>query len=284
MPSRKTSAAALAALGLSSLSPVQQGAAVIVAGSAALFASPALASINLPGVGIVVKKKPGNCCPIIAHADAKGETRITGLEPGLYAVRVLEGAQEVPMRVGPDGRLAFKTWEDQVFPKNIDPRVRIAPTTRRWAEQIALADDTGTQAAGRPPRGPAGTIVNTAKPGNPPWCPPGWLCAWDRTVIAGLSAPRLAEATGISREAAQIIATEQARNGPFADLIDFARRICPQTAIDFGDLSVRFGSDTMLVKRGSDPKNPGFRCARGTGEMELFGKKHNYVGHVTLLR
>lgn len=284
MPSRKTAAAALAALGLSSLSPVQQGAAVFVAGTAALWAIPALAQVGVPGVGVVVKKKPGNA-PIIAHADAKGETRITGLEPGLYTVRVFEGEQEVLMKVGRDGRLAFKAWEEQVDPRNIDPRVRMKPTTRRWAEQIALADDTGTQAAGRPPRGPAGAIVNAGEPGNPPWCPKGWLCHWDKTAIAGLSAPRLAEATGIPPETAQIIATEQTRNGPFTDLIDFARRVCPQTAVDFEEASIRFGSDTMLVMRGNgSPKNPGFRCARGTGEMELFGKKHNYVGHVTLLR
>lgn len=264
-PSRKAVAATLAALGLSSLSPVQQGAALVAAGTVALWASPALAQVGVPGVGVVVKKKPGNA-PIIAHADAKGETRITGLEPGLYTVRVFEGAQEVPMRVGSDGRLAFKAWEDvaRPDPRAADPRARRAlPVVRRWAEQIPFDPaPSGIQLlaiAGRPPKN---AIID----------------------INAADGARLTEGTAITREGVAAIAAERARNGPFTDLLDFARRTCPQTAIDFEDASIRFGGDTMLVWRGGDPKAPGFKCARGTGEMELFGKKHNYVGHVTLLR
>ena len=262
MASRKTAAAALAALGLGSLSPVQQGAALFVAAGAALWSSPALASTTIPGVGFVIKKKPGNA-PIIAPTDANGETRITGLEPGLYTVRVFEGAQEVPMRVGRDGRLAFKAWEDIKLSDSrvADPRARRAlPVVRRWAEQIA--DDA-------PCSGPRGC---------------GGLTATDAMDVNQADGSRLTDGTAITREGVAVIVAERVRNGPFSDLVDFARRTCPQAAIDFSDASVRFGTDTMLVKRGLNPKNPGFKCARGTGEMELFGKKHNYVGHVTLLK
>ncbi len=269
MPSRKTAAAALAALGLSSLSPIQQGAAVIAAGTAALWASPALASTQIPGVGVVIKKKPGNA-PIIAHADSNGETRITGLEPGLYTVRVFEGAQEVPMRVGPDGRLAVVARQDAKVPdrRAADPRVRRAlPLVHRWAEQIAFDGGSG----------------DTGKAG----LRGGWIIPLTSLPIVDVNkadGARLTEGTAISREGVAVIVAERTRNGPFTDLVDFARRTCPQTAIDFSDASVRFGTDTMLVKRGGDPKAPGFKCARGTGDMDLFGKKHNYVGHVTLLR
>lgn len=262
MPSRKFIAATLAALGLSGFSSVQQGTVLVAAGTAVLWASPALAQGTIPGVGIVIKKKPGNA-PIIAHADANGETRITGLEPGLYTVRVFEGAQEVPMKVGPDGRLAFKAWEDTARPdpRAADPRARRAlPVVRRWAEQIA--DDA-------PCSGIRGCHDLTAS---------------DPMDVNTGDGARLTDGTAITREGVAVIVAERVRNGPFSDLVDFARRTCPQTALDFSDASIRFGTDTMLVRRGGDPKSAGFKCARGTGEMELFGKKHNYVGHVTLLR
>ena len=268
MPSRKTAAAALAALGLGSLSPVQQGAALMVAGTAALWASPALAA-GIPGVGLVIKKKPGNA-PIIAPTDPNGEIRITGLEPGLYSVRVFEGAQEVPMRVGPDGRLAFVARQGAKAPDSraADPRARRAlPVVHRWAEQIAFdggAGDTGDAGL----RG-------------------GWIIPLISLVIVDVNkadGSALINGTAITREGVAVIVAERVRNGPFTDLVDFARRTCPQAALDFSDASVRFGSDTMLVKRGGDPKQAGFKCARGTGEMELFGKKLNYVGHVTLLK
>ena len=258
----------VAALGLSALSPMQQAGVALTVAGVAMWSAPALAQQTLPGVGIVIKRKPGNA-PIIAPTDANGETRITGLEPGLYTVRVFEGAQEVPMRVGRDGRLAFKAWEDQVFPKNIDPRVRMAPTTRRWAEQIAFEGSGG-------PSGPADLRGGSV-----------WLALLASRVDIDANTSNsdiLAREMHNSSDVARTIVAERTRNGPFTDLVDFARRTCPQAAIDFSDASVRFGTDTMLVKRGLNPKNPGFKCARGTGEMELFGKKHNYVGHVTLLK
>ena len=50
--------------------------------------------------------------PIVAPSDGKGEVRLTGLEPGTYTVQVFGGAQEVPMKVGPDGTLAFVNGPD----------------------------------------------------------------------------------------------------------------------------------------------------------------------------
>lgn len=60
--SRMIAATAIATMELSSLTPVQQGAAIVAAG--ALWVSPAMASLGIPGVGVVIKKKPGNA-PII---------------------------------------------------------------------------------------------------------------------------------------------------------------------------------------------------------------------------
>ena len=258
----------LAALGLTSLSPVQQGAALVAAGTAALWASPALAQTGIPGVGVVVKKKPGNA-PIIAPSDANGEVRITGLEPGEYSVRVIEGAEEVTMRVGRDGRLAFVAWEDAKAPdpRAADPRARRAlPVVRRWAEQIAFDKGSG-------PEGPA-----SLKGGSV-------FIALLATINVNTSdVAAIARETRNTPEAARAIVAERTRGGPFKDMIDFARRVGPLAAVDFEDASVKFGEQTLLVKRGGDPKAPGFKMGRGTGDFSLFGTKHGYVGHVTLLR
>lgn len=278
-PSRKFTAAALAALGLSSLSPVQLGAALIAAGTAALWASPALAQNQIPGVGIVVKHGRS---ATIAPSDANGEVRLTGLEPGEYSVRVFEGAEEVPMRVGRDGRLAFVAWEDAKAPdpRAADPRARRAlPVVRRWAEQIAFGDGRDTTAILAKP-GPG--LVDG--PCDEPPCPfrPRQAGLIDvNTSPAEELVPGLVNSPG----AARAIVAERNSGGPFKGLVDFARRVCPKVAVDFEDASIKFADQTMLVRRGTgSPKNAGFKCARGTGELELLGKKHNYVGHVTLLR
>ena len=267
--SRKTAAAALAALGLSSLSPVQQGAALVAAGTAALWASPALAQGGIPGVGLVVKRKPGNA-PIIAPSDANGEVRLTGLEPGEYSVRVVEGAEETPLRVGRDGRRAFTAWEDAKAPdpRAADPRARRAlPVVRRWAEQIAFDKGSG-------PEGPASRI-----------CCTGWIIPLIALINVNTSdVAAIARETRNTPEAARAIVAERTRGGPFKDMIDFARRVGPLAAVDFEDASVKFGEQTLLVQRGGDPKQAGFKMGRGTSDFSLFGTKHIYVGHVTLLR
>ena len=266
-PSRKITAA-LAALGLSSLSPVQQGAALVAAGTAALWASPALAQTGIPGVGIVVKKKLGNA-PIIAPSDANGETRLTGLEPGEYSVRVFEGAEEATMRVGRDGRLAFTAWEDAKAPdpRAADPRARRAlPVVRRWAEQIAFDRVSASAAACNHC---TGVIMGS------------------RAISVDVNASsveELARETRNTPEAARAIVAERTRGGPFTDMIDFAQRVGPLAAVDFEDASVKFGSQTLLVKRGGDPKQAGFKMGRGTSDFNLFGTAHSTIGHVTLLR
>lgn len=274
---RTITASIIAALGLSSLSPLQQGAVIAVASTAALWASPALAQNTIPGVGTVVKKKPGDAA-FITPSDANGETRITGLEPGTYSVRVFEGEQAVPMKVGRDGRLAFVTHEDADAPaaRANDPRVRRAkPVVRRWAEQIPFE---GGKSSGAVLDAGAGNSAGD------PTCSADKPCASGIVSLAGIEVRRLVEATGISPEAARSIVSERAKHGPFKGLIDFAQRVCPQTDVDFQDASIRFGDEALMVRRGTNPKSPGFKCARASGEVEVFGKKHNYVGHVTLLR
>lgn len=83
MPNRrqKIAAAALATLGLSSLTPVQQGAMLVTAGTAALWATPALAQNTIPGAGVIIKGNTGSSA-IMVPSDTNGEVRLIGLEPG----------------------------------------------------------------------------------------------------------------------------------------------------------------------------------------------------------
>lgn len=223
---------------------------------------------HLPGVGVIVKKKPGNA-PIIAPGDANSEVRLTGLEAGEYSVRVFEGAEETTMRVGRDGRLAFTAWEDAKAPdpRAADPRARRAlPVVRRWAEQIAFDRVSAPAAACNHC---TGVIMGS------------------RAISVDVNASsgeELARETRNTPEAARAIVAERTRGGPFRDMIDFAQRVGPLAAVDFEDASVKFGEQTLLVKRGGDPKAPGFRMGRGTSDFSLFGTAHSYIGHVTLLR
>ena len=208
------------------------------------------------GRAIVVKMQTGDGS-ILAASDANSEVRLTGLEPGTYSVRVVEGAQQTPIRVGPDGRMAFVAWQETKGPdpEATDPRARRAlPVVRRWAEQIAFDKVSAPSAACK---SCTGVIMGSR--------------AISVDVNAS-SAEELARETRNTSEAARAIVAERNSGGPFKGVVDFE------------DASIKFGDQTMLVQRGSDPKNPGFKCARGTGELELFGKKHNYVGHVTLLK
>ena len=118
----------LAAIGLSALSPVQQASVALSVAGAAMWAAPALAQTGIPGVGIVVKKKPGNA-PIIVPSDKDGIVRLTGLEPGEYEVKLLGINRTTTMKVGPEGKLAFVALRDVKGgpgPKSADPRARRA--------------------------------------------------------------------------------------------------------------------------------------------------------------
>lgn len=277
---RTIAATAMAALGLSSLSPVQQGAVLMAAGTAALWASPALASINLPGVGVVVKKKPGNL-PIIVPSDGKGEVRLSGLEPGEYIVQVIGGAQEVPMKVGADGTVAFVAYEDVQVAAPPPPNPRAGgrrnppplPVVRRWAEKIASASNP----AAPPPPG-AGSPAE--------YCPDGTACGWHVLDLNTSSADKIARATGTSMQSAVQIVVLREKGGPYTSIEDFARRNCPTSVIEMNQGVVKIGEATfLLAPQAGKPVTPGFQCApRSGGQFSLYGRRHNYVGHVTLLR
>lgn len=248
---------------MSAFSPMQQGAVLVAAGTAALWASPALASTAIPGVGVVIKKKPGNA-PIIYPTDKDGFVRITDLEAGEYEVKLIGNNAPVTMKVGRDGKLAFVALRDvKGGPdvKSADPRARRAlPVVREWVEPVAFGEEGGS-----------GTIIA--------------IVAASAKIpdVNTSTAEELMAGTNISREAATFIVADRKRGGPYKHPLNFAQRVGGSVTVDFGYSSARIG-DTTIVARGVDPKNPGFKIIKGNGVVELYGKKHNYVGHVTLLR
>jgi hypothetical protein len=81
-------AAVVAALALAA---VPQGVALpLLAGGMFFTAGEALAQTGIPGVGIVVKKKPRDAPIAKEVSDENGEVRFEGLEPGDYTVTVGE--------------------------------------------------------------------------------------------------------------------------------------------------------------------------------------------------
>lgn len=253
----------LAAIGLSALSPVQQASVALSVAGAAMWAMPAFAQqATIPGVGGVVKKKSGNCCAIIAPSDANGEVRLSGLEPGEYEVKLLGDSAPVTMQVGRDGKLAFVARRDVKggsSPRSVDPRGRRAlPAVREWVERCCDNTDNWDRSAFNV-RAMQMPDVNTS------------------------TAEELMAGTNITREAAAFIVEDRKRGGPYKDPLDFAQRVGGSVTVDFGYSSARIG-DTTIIAKGLGPKNPGFRMVKGSGVVELYGKKHNYVGHVTLLR
>ena len=251
----------LAAIGLSALSPVQQASVALSVAGAAMWAAPALAQTGIPGVGIVVKKKPGNA-PIIVPSDKDGIVRLTGLEPGEYEVKLLGINRTTTMKVGPEGKLAFVALRDVKGgpgPKSADPRARRAlPVVREWVE--ACCDNTDnwdklafdTKAMQMPD-------VNTS------------------------TIEQLMSGTNNNRKAAASIIAEREKNGPYKDPLNFAQRVGSSVPVDFGYSSVRIG-DTTIIARGADPKAAGLKIVAGSGVVELYGKPFPYVGHVTLLK
>ena len=272
----------LAVLGLSALSPVQQAGVGLAVAGVAVWSAPALATINLPGVGLVVKKKPGNSGDIrlIAHSDANGEVRLTGLEPGDYAVQVFGGREETSMKVAAGGELAFVAHEDikRADPKATAPRARRAlPVVRRWAEPIPFRD---AAAPPPPPEAAAG-----------PSCPTGAICAWSKVDLNTASAQEISDLTGTSMQSAVHIMVQREKGGRYASIEDFARRNCRTMAIDMSRGGIQIG-DVVVLFSSSQAKGaatgsqlPGFQCGPRDGkQFSLYGKKHDYVGHITLLR
>ena len=250
-----------AVLGLSALSPVQQGSVALTVAGVAMWSAPALASITLPGVGVIVKKKPGNA-PIIAPSDKDGITRLTGLEPGEYEVKLFGDVAPVTMKVGRDGRLAFVAMQDSakatVATRDGKTRGNV-PVMRQWVEQIAFDGGRGAAPVEAFDTRAAIIDVNTA------------------------SAEQLTRGTNNSREAAAFIVADRQKNGAYKNPQDFAQRVGGTVSVDFGYSSVRIG-DTTIIARGNNPAANGFKTVRGSGVVELYNAKHDYVGHVTLLR
>ena len=250
----------LAVLGLSALSPVQQAGVGLAAAGAMMWSAPALAQ-TVPGVGTVVKKKPGNS-PIIAPTDASGEVRLTGLAPGDYEVNLFGNSKPVTMTAGKDGRLAFVALRDVKggpSPRAMDPRARRAlPVVREWVERCCDNYD--------PPENRAAFDVTAPMPD-----------------VNTSTAEQLMAGTNNSQKTAGFIVAERKRGGPYKDPLDFAQRVGGTVTVDFGYSSVRIG-DTTIIAKSNDPKGLGFRTMKGSGVVELYNAKHNYVGHVTLLR
>ena len=260
--SRKTTktfaATALAALGLANITPAQWvlGGAVIGAG---MVATPALAAAGIPGVGVVVKKKPGNA-PIIAPTGSNGVIRMTGLAPGEYEVGLIAEERSTTVTVGRDGELFTR----------------------------AVAEDDGSNRRVENLNGPRMTPEIAALKGSSVIVALLALRARGREVDVNASSAaeivRIAPTT--SAESAAFIVAERAKGGAYKDPIDFANRVCPKTSVDFDLAPTRIGN-TQIFARGGDPKANGFKCAPPrAGEaptFELYGRKHSYVGHVTLL-
>ena len=247
-----------------------------------MWSAPALAQSTVPGVGQIVKKKPGNSGDIrfIAPSDANGEVRLTGLAPGDYAVQVFGGREETSMKVAAGGELAFVAYEDskRADPKATAPRARRAlPVVRRWAEPIPFRD---AAAPPPPPEAAAG-----------PSCPTGAICAWSKVDLNTASAQEIADLTGTSMQSAVHIMVQREKGGRYASIEDFARRNCRTMAIDMSRGGIQIG-DVVVLFSSSQAKGaaagsqlPGFQCGPRDGkQFSLYGKKHNYVGHVTLLQ
>ena len=260
----------LAAMGLSALSPVQQAGALLSVAGAAMWATPALAlalgkvkgkiiKAGDPGAGI---KRRYDDRGIIAPTDRDGIVRLTGLEPGEYEVNLIGDGGYILIQVGAEGRMAFAAQRETTYPdpKATDPRARRAlPLVREWVEQCCDNEDK-----------PGVTIAMDAEAKQMP-------------DVNTSTAEQLTRGTNNGPEAADFIVAEREKGGPYKDPLNFAQRVGGSVTVDFGYSSVRIG-DTTIIARGGNPKDPGFKTIAGSGVVELYGRKHNYVGHVTLLK
>lgn len=107
----------------------------------------------------------------------------------------------------------------------------------------------------------------------------------DKGMLININTASLSELAAIKTigpQVAQVIITER-NKGAFKDVNDFAARTCGKASVNFEETSTVIAG-TTITHRGEDPKNPGFRCAPGEPHYSYDNKKHNYVGHVTLLK
>lgn len=245
---------------------------------------------------IAFKQSPGDGMTLVS-SDALGELRMTGLEPGDYEIWPLRLTAAAPVRnaalfsVSPDGRIALALREAT---RSDDGAVagRSKPNDRSLGTRIeSIAFEP--RAAGLPGGGGVIDLRQVFQISPPVPCAypgPGKpnTCGYRSRNHIDVNASPAEEITRLAPQASPsavaAIVDERSKNGAFRDVIDFAQRLCARTAIDFGDVSLRLGSTSVVVQRGGDPKANGFRCAAGTRTFDMLGQKHNYVGHVTLLR
>ena len=184
------------------------------------------------------------------------------------------------MKVGPDGTLAFVAYEDA---KGVatPPKRRAGgrrpppplPVVKRWAEQIGFSHNSAV-----PPPPAVGSPAE--------YCPNGPSCGWNVLDLNTNSADKIARATGTSMQSAVQIVVLREKGGPYTSIEDFARRNCPTNAIEMNQGTVKIADATVILGPSTGkPIAPGFQCQpNDAGQFSLYGKKHNYVGHVTLLR
>ena len=249
-------ATALAALGLGGVSPAQWVAAGAVLGAGAV-ATPALAQSQVPGVGIIIKKKPSNA-PVIAPTDKNGALGLTGLEPGEYETSLIGEDKVTTVSVGRNGELFIRAVAED-------------DGSNRRVENLGGGSPRGIAAL----RGGGFFVALLASRGR----------TVDVNTSTAAEFSRLVPTT--SPEAAAFIVGERTRGGAFKDMIDFAQRVCPKVSVDFDLAPSRIGS-TQIFARGGDPKSNGFKCApasRGAEPaFELYGVRHSYLGPATVLR
>lgn len=218
----------------------------------ALWASPAIADgigssygSILPGLGVVIKMKPGNS-PIIVPSDANGVVRLTGLEPGEYEAVPLshKSTAKIPkptkMLVGTDGKLVFA--------------LRRGVSGGSFVQFPYTGSAIGKQAI---PEGDNRDVILG-------------LAAKSDVDVNTSSVEGLMKGTNNSREAAAFIVADRAKNGAYKDPQDFANRVCTNVSTDF-DLAATQIGNTLIIARGTDPNNPGFKCAAKSGTVELYG-------------
>lgn len=239
-------------------------AAVIAAVAAALPVAPAWSGITISGVGVIVKSHRG-AFAVIAPTAADGTVHLTGLEPGNYAARVMGGAQEATVSVSDAGQLKLRASDQttRADARAPDPRARRAlPLVRLQVEQIAITA----------PR-PGGALPTIA------------LDPAGATELNRATAAELAQATGMAMQAAVQIVTLRDKAGPYVSVEQFARRNCPTTTITMTRGAIRLGNTVIMMPVRASSQVPGFHCQpRDGSQFSLYGRKHRYVGHVTLLR
>lgn len=265
------------------LAAMALGALSLSVASTAMWSAPASAFGKVKGKiikagdsGAVIKRRYDDGV-IIAPTDADGVVRLTGLEPGEYEANLIGDTVFILIQVGSEGRMAFAAKSEMTYPdpKATDPRARRAlPLVRQWVEPVAF--DSG---------GPDRISMVSYFMGNPLLSVIAARSAATPVVpdVNTSTAEQLMHGTNNSREAAAFIIADRDKNGAYENPLDFAQRVGKTVTVDFGYSSVRIG-DTFIIARGGEPKAAGFKTIGGSGVVELYGKKHNYVGHVTLLK